>query len=328
MNIQEDRNAERVNDTVQIETTRFIRLLPISCSGRSGTPDDPLHIQIRDFNKPVVKVAVVQLNFELSTDSFPFQISNKRELKKKVLKAVNIARTNRVDIICLPELCICEDWIETIQSISQDMLVIPGSYYDAENHNVCKPFMDFQDISSQMKQSPSTLEIGVTGQRMVPGNRFNIYLPEVGKFSILICRDFINHHFHFRDKVDIIFVPSYNEEVRDFQDNANVHVTRSPSYIVIANTAVYGGTSVFGIIHKKHQSELINKGCKMEGDSTYKLCELKKGEEGMIIADFDLVHKSIQVPTPADPHEEIRPVSNIRKEVIDFKSTSVNLKFT
>jgi hypothetical protein len=50
----------------------------------------------------------------------------------------------------------------------------------------------------------------------------------------------------------------------------------------------------------------------------YKLCELKEGEEGLIIADFNLVHKSIQVPTPANPAEDIRPVPYIKKKVIEL----------
>lgn len=295
----------------------------------NGAPDDPIHIQISDFNKPIVKVAAVQLNYELLTNSFPFQLSDKRELKMKVLKAVNIARINEVDVVCLPELCICEDWLQAIQTVAQNMLVIAGSYYDKENHNVCKILPDFRgNISPQMKRYPSTPEMGVTGKRMLPGDRSHIYEAKIGKFSILICRDFINSYFYLRDKVDIIFVPSYNKAVKQFQYIADGHVTCSPSYIVIANTAIFGGTSLFGIIHDKYQNELIDKGYKMEGDPDYKLCELEDKVEGMVIADFNLIHKSIMVPTPADPYKEIRPVSNIVKEVIDFKSAPVNLKFT
>jgi len=43
-----------------------------------------------------------------------------------------------------------------------------------------------------------------------------------------------------------------------------------------------------------------------------------KGEEGLIIADFNLIHKSIQAPAPANPAEEIRPVSHIYKKIIEF----------
>jgi hypothetical protein len=33
----------------------------------------------------------------------------------------------------------------------------------------------------------------------------------------------------------------------------------------------------------------------------------------MIIADFNRIHKSVQVPTPSDPNEEKRSVENIKK---------------
>ena len=51
--------------------------------------------------------------------------------------------------------------------------------------------------------------------------------------------------------------------------------------------------------------------CKDAGDQTYKLCEIKKEQEGVVIADFNLSHKSVEAPTPSDPNEEIRIVYNI-----------------
>ncbi|TFH05430.1 MAG: hypothetical protein E4H06_01375 [Methanosarcina sp.] len=87
---------------------------------------------------------------------------------------------------------------------------------------------------------------------------------------------------------------------------------------MISNTSLYGGTSVFGRIRKEFIGDLVEAGYRVEGDGIYKLCELKKGEEGMIIADFNLIHKSLQVPAPANPAEDIRPVSYIEKKIIEF----------
>jgi hypothetical protein len=87
---------------------------------------------------------------------------------------------------------------------------------------------------------------------------------------------------------------------------------------VISNTSLYGGTSVFGLIRDEYQSDLVRRGYKAEGDYRNKLCELKKGEEGFIIADFNFIHKSLQKPTPADLDEEMKPVSKIEKKLINF----------
>lgn len=256
----------------------------------------------------------------LSNKGFPPQIIDKNQSKSKVQKALKIACDKEADIVCLPELCICEDWIPEIKNACQNIAVIARSYYDTEKHNVCKTLLDSgSDIPPQIKITPSPFEEkGIISQKMVPGDRLHIYETKVGKFAVLICRDFINWRLHLRGMTDIIFVPSYNKEIIRFHEDANNHVTNSPVYIVISNTSLYGGTSVFGRIRKELNSELVDAGYKTKEDGLYKLCELKEGEEGLIIADFNLVHKSIQVPTPANPDEDIWPVKCVKKKVTEF----------
>ena len=91
--------------------------------------------------KELVRVAAVQLNFKLSDSGFPPRIIDKERSKAKVLRALEMALNEGADIVCLPELCVCEDWIPEIKGVCQDVAVIAGSYYDAEKHNVCKPLL-------------------------------------------------------------------------------------------------------------------------------------------------------------------------------------------
>ena len=126
----------------------------------------------------------------------------------------------------------------------------------------------------------------------------------------------------------MIFCPSYNPAVESFQTEAHAHVEKVPSYILIANTGKYGGTSIFGQLHKKHLSSLVDDGCKdaeevKSNKLAYKLCEVKKGQEEVIFADFNLIHKSVQIPTPADPREEIRSVGHPKKISIGCCSGSI-----
>ena len=117
----------------------------------------------------------------------------------------------------------------------------------------------------------------------------------------------------------IILSPAFNSANERFHKEADVHVEKIHSYILIANAGLYGGTSIFGRLNKNYFSTLVGGGCKDAGDLTYKLCEVKKGQEEMIIADFNLIYKFIQVPTPPDPNEEIRSVENIKKISIQLK---------
>ncbi|MGB7571996.1 MAG: hypothetical protein WBL87_09595, partial [Methanothrix sp.] len=114
------------------------------------------------------------------------------------------------------------------------------------------------------------------------------------------------------NKIDFLFVPSYNENICRFEDLAHTHVQNHPSYIIISNSAIYGGTSIFGQIDKVHFNQLVQAGFKEKDSDTYKLCEIKKGSEGIIVAEFDIKHKSIQKPTPIDPSETFKSVKNIK----------------
>jgi len=278
-------------------------------------------VPISATQQEIVRIAVVQFCFEL-TESFPFVVKNKDEVKTKIFSALDIAKEDGANIVCLPELCLCEEWINEIKEKYPDMIVIGGSFYK-DNKNICPVIMESDvDIPCQPKITPSASEdSGIMESRMIPGDGVNRYETPFGRFVILICRDFDNlvHYFRNMTDIDIIFCPAFNSANERFHKEADVHVEKILSYVLIANTGLYGGTSIFGRLNRNYFSALVDGGCKDAGDLTYKLCEVKKDKEEVIIADFNLIHKSIQVPTPSDPNEEIRSVENIKKIPIQLK---------
>jgi predicted amidohydrolase len=278
-------------------------------------------VHISETQKEIVRIAVVQFCFEL-TESFPFAIKNKDELKTKIFSALDIAKEDSANIVCLPELCLCEGWISNIKEIYPDMIVIGGSFYK-DDKNISPVIMESDvDIPCQPKITPSASEdSGIMESRMIPGDGVNRYETQFGRFVILICRDFDNlvHYFRNVPEIDMIFCPAFNSATERFHKEADVHVEKIPTYVLIANAGLYGGTSIFGRLNRSYFRALVDGGCKDAGDLSYKLCEVKKGREEVIIADFNLIHKSVQVPTPSDPNEEIRSVENIKKIPIQPK---------
>lgn len=243
--IQSDNSDENLNSNEETSCHQYISFNQDNSTKSSEfffKPVDITSVTLSENKRTVVKVAAIQLDFKLSTKSFPFQIINKTELKAKVLKALEQASKRNVDIVCLPELCVCEEWLPLIQAVSKDMVVIAGSYYDAKRHNVCRLVIDSKVIDySQMKINPSSLEKGTSYKSlMTSGDKLYIFKTKVGILSILICRDFLNYCHFLRDFVDIIFVPSYNREINFFQETAHVNVKASRTYVVISNTSVYG----------------------------------------------------------------------------------------
>lgn len=263
--------------------------------------------------KDIVRIATVQLNFTLSS-SFPPEILDKNVVFDKINRALEKANKNKVDIICFPELSFCKEWLSQFKEKYSDITIVAGSYYSETKNNVCQILSNSSNFASpQLKIKPSIFEQGEYIQKMIPGELINIYISQFGKFAVLICRDFPVYAPYLRDRIDIIFVPSYNKDTNRFYSAAHNHVENSPSYILISNCSQYGGTSIFGIMHYALFEELVAIGYKRKDDKTYNLCEIRKGEEGLIFADFNIVHKSIQTPTVSDPDYEVKPIKNINR---------------
>jgi HEAT repeat protein/predicted amidohydrolase len=270
-------------------------------------------VHLSETEHEIVRIAVAQISFDI-TESFPFAVKNKDEVKKKVFSALDISKLNGANIVCLPELCLYEEWISEIKGKYPDMIVIGGSFYK-DNKNICPIIMESDtDIPYQPKITPSPFEDEIMGPRMIPGDRIYRYETRFGKFVILICMDFDDLAHFFRETyIDMIFCPSFNSANERFHNEAHSHVERTPSYILIANTGLHGGTSIFGQLNKNYFGGLADGGCKKRGDSTYKLCEVEKGQEEVIIADFNLDHKGAQVPIPSNLDKVIKSVDHIKK---------------
>jgi len=276
----------------------------------------PQSIVVSARSKNIVRVTTAQINFELS-NGFPPKIENQQSTKKKIKKAIEESILKNADIICLPELSVCESWVSEVQELCKDRIVIAGVNYDDQNHNVCKLISDFNEpVIDYFKITPSDLEEGDEVQsRMIPGKKLFIYQTKFGNLSILICRDFLDLRHHLDKNVDLLFVPSFNSATARFHEEAHSHVQNYNSYVVISNATKYGGSSIFGTVKNNHRffQLLKDRDCKEKNDDSYKLCELKKGEEGIIIADFNLDYKAVQVPAPSNPFSVNKSVQNIEK---------------
>ena len=276
-------------------------------------------VHICEVQQEVVRVAIVQFCYQL-TKSFPFVIENKEMVKSKIFSGLDIAKNDGANIVCLPELCLFEAWIPEIKKKYSDMIVISGGYYK-DNKNTCPVIMKSKvNLIYQSKITPAAPEDKEMWESgMIPGDSIYKYETQFGKFVILICRDFERFAHYFRDiDVDFIICPSFNGAIDRFHIEANNHVTKNPSYILMANTGVFGGSSIFAQLNKNYFYRLVGEGCKDEEDMSFKLCEAKIGKDEIIIANFNLTHKSIQIPVPSESSKEKRSVTNIKKLTIPW----------
>ena len=240
------------------------------------------YIDIDNFKDKALTICLVQLDYEITNDFIPFYLKNKAEVKKKIIKALEFAENNNVDIICFPELSFDEEFINEVKKFDK-MIIIAGSYYNEDNFNIC-PVIINGDIIPVCKIHPSPhfeTEV-IKGRKMNCGSEIIIFRTKDKTFSfiILICIDFLNEFFHFcldDKKVNFIFVPSLNPEVTLFQKAADLichayHVDSGLANLVEKKDK-YGGSCFVCFENKKILQSLIKSGYKPDDSIDFKIIE-------------------------------------------------------
>ena len=276
---------------------------------------------IADTKREWARFCLVQLDFSIEYQcppkEFGYVLNKKDKIKNKVFKSLEIAKKNKVDLICFPELSFSKEWVEEIKNHYHDMIIIGGSYYD-EGYNVCPIIIDGIYIRPPYKKyCPSPIENPETTDRgMRSGNILYIFQTKCGRFSVLTCIDYVDQSYRIcrhKDKiVDFIINPCYDRNIFRFQYRCNSDCEDYDINVIQVNKAPdksgYGGSCIIGKEHKDILNKLIGDGLKPKDDIKYKLCQLDG--EIMIIADLNIRMKAPPVNLPINYAGRI----NISKE--------------
>lgn len=233
--------------------------------------DIPIELSIKN---NYIRICLIQLDFTL-TKKFPYELKEKSLVKRKIMGALEIAQKDAVNIVCLPELSISEEFIEDIKKF-KDMIVIAGSYY-RDNFNIC-PVIANNNVYFVYKINPSPyFESEIGGKGMMPGNELKIFTAKDFRFTVLICLDYLKESDRFyaiSDKgkkyVNFIFNPSYNPNVGRFQRRANSDCENYHIDLIQTNAKEYGGTCIIGVEHKNLVDRSINEGYREKDESFIK----------------------------------------------------------
>lgn len=268
-------------------------------------------IPIPNIRKDCLRVCLVQLDF-LLTEKFPYQLKIKEKVKEKILKALEVAKKEEVNIISFPELSFTKEFVGEVKKY-KGMIIIGGSFYN-DNFNICPVIISGEEcLVYKVHPSPHFESEIATGKGMRSGKNIKIFETEDGKlkFGVLICLDYLEESYQlyrYQNKgnkgVNLIFNPSFNPDPERFQRLANSDCENYYVDIIQTNVKKYGGTCIIGVEHKDIISRLINEGYRQDDDITYKLCEAN--DEMMIIADLNL--KRVEVPTPLGAGPRIKIV--------------------
>jgi len=286
-------------------------------------PEEPARVEdlevttlfIEDAQNKWVRVALAQLNFSLEPNRAPkefgYTLKKKQEVKRKIFKALEIANKNEVHIICFPELCIVEQWIEKAKTQYQNMIMVLGTYY-RDGFNICPIIIGGQDYYiRKINPSPHFEKEVIKGRHMKRGKKILVFQTGCGKFAVLVCIDCkeeVHQILHNPDEkiknVDFIIVPEYNTDVKLFHELGNQACQKDnfPYVLQVNASQVFGekagGTCVIGVEHRSALQRYKIENLKPDDNIEYKLIEAKG--ETMIIVDLDINRKGAPVPA-SDP---------------------------
>jgi len=271
-------------------------------------------------NKKKVRFGIVQLNFSLQpvTGDFGCEPKDENQIKCKVISAIKIAQEKNVDVLTFPELCFKMDWTEEILSLSENLIIIGGSYYE-KSANICPVIIDGHQIQpSYAKVNPSSFErIEIQGKKMEPGKFIYLYQTSCGFFSVLTCIDFervIHSIISSREKIDFIINPCFDEQIVRFQRLANTICENNEITIIQVNRSEddSGKFGHSGILSREHDTIITRLTMqKMRDNEDPKYLLAKTNAEELLIADIDFELKSPPLPLTGDYQGRIDKIQKI-----------------
>jgi len=256
------------------------------------------YIADTDEEEEWIRFCLVQLDFSWEYLSPPKEygiiLKEEDKIKSKVFQALEIAKENRVNVICFPELSFAKKWVNEMSQY-KDMIIIGGSYYD-EEYNICPIIINGECVSPPYKKiQPSPMENPQsTGRGMKSGNNLFIFQTKYGRFAVLTCSDYTPEHISLicnydiggRKGVDFIINPRLEKNMLKHQERCNVDCRDYDVSIIQINKAPEGDKYGKSCIIAKEHDTLLEKyqkdGIKPEDDIKYKLCQLE-GETIMIV---------------------------------------------
>jgi predicted amidohydrolase len=278
-------------------------------------------IHISPTTKNIVRFGLVQLNYSLHLmrGKFGYEPRNSKSIKEKILSAIQIAKENQVDVLTFPELCFKKEWIAEILPLSEDLIIIGGSYYDNAS-NICPIMINGCLIQPEYKKvNPSSSEkIEIENERMISGKFIYFYETSIGIFSVLTCIDFEQVIYSIisdkQKKIDFIINPCYDEQIERFQKLADSICENNEITIIQTNRSEdrsrkYGRSGILGREHDSIITRLTTAKMRTRNDPKYLLAKAK-GEE-LLIADINFEIKSPPRPLPGDYPGRIDKVRKI-----------------
>lgn len=242
----------------------------------------------KNYNE-LINVSVGQLvynplgyfNFEVGTSTEP-DYSRQIDI---ILQFIDEA-SKESDVLILPELALPRKYINPIKRklrlMEKDLMLICGISYKKYNSQIMLNQgillnRNNEIVFDKLEASPTveTIELNKQKMKLKPTSKINIYEDSlIGKFSILICYDFLSLPIHdlLHKKIDTLFILAYNSDINGFEFTAEAFVRMSLMNVIIVNCGNYGGSLAISPLRDPHKRvRLLIKGNDIDSVNTVKI---------------------------------------------------------
>lgn len=193
----------------------------------------------------------------------------------KILNCLEVAHSNKVNILIFPELSMSlpdslrEKTISVMEDYSRenDAIIIAGTYYNAERYAKNITILPSGTYETY-KIRPSIYEVSAEmGKGMTGGDTLFVFKTKYGNFLPLVCVDLISDDANFVARslsnnglIDMLININYNPKSQEFMREASAISVRHPLFVSVTNITLFqkggtydgdefGNTSLFGSIN-------------------------------------------------------------------------------
>ena len=267
-------------------------------------------VNMPDARLKKARVMVCQLDFDKMHHHKEGRIhfvDNDADNRVFLRRFLNIASSQKVDLLIFPELTVPSGFIDELWDFSKqhEMYIVAGTHYkDTGNGflSIC-PIVTPYGVYNTEKITPSPFETsslngGIKGA--IPGKVIKVVRgSKIGDFAVTICLDYTNDNLRNainKDALDFLIVTAFNPKSEEFFFSMHTDVQRSAEglYVCYSNTLstslnVEGRSALFAFMDKCYKSEFKDEGL-TDLNPPNKIYEFSKNRSYCIF-EVDLEHK-------------------------------------
>lgn len=254
-----------------------------------------------------VKVMLCQLtldhlDYEMMDELL--MVRNTLKTKSAVMRLLNVAQRNSVDLVVFPECTIPESLLNDLYEFAANnsIYIVAGSHYKKFGQkyvSVCPIITPYKIFEINKINVAPAEDSPMPDTGLLAGNSTAIFrFSRFGNFAVTVCLDYLDPRLKLDlevEKIDMLIVPAFNSNTDRFYNcmDSDVNASDMGMYIIYTNCMAgnhgAGKSCVFGQTYPEYKRKLVDAGV-ASAKPDNQLYQLKDSQE-FVVCELDLKHK-------------------------------------